>query len=162
MQRPTANIRRSSGSLVDKWGIEGSKPEGSRTPQEDLQSQLTWIHGGPQRLNHQPNSTQRRDLNPHSPICSRCAAWSSCGSPNNWSRGCLWLCGLPLDPLPYLVGPHWERRRLGLLGLDLPGEVGTQGGCKGRDKELVSAELGGEERLGCNVDKNKPWKKGKT
>jgi hypothetical protein len=35
-------------------------------------------------------------------ICSRYTAWSSCGSPNTWNRGCLWLglCCLTLDSLP--------------------------------------------------------------
>ena len=36
---------------MEEWRIEVSKPEESRTPQEDLQSQLTWTHGGSQRLN---------------------------------------------------------------------------------------------------------------
>ena len=31
--------------LVEEMGIELSKPEGSRIPQEDLQSQLTWAQG---------------------------------------------------------------------------------------------------------------------
>ena len=41
--------------------IELNKLEGSRTPQEDLQSQLTWTHGGSQRLNHQPKNMRGVD-----------------------------------------------------------------------------------------------------
>ena len=33
-------------------------------------------------------------------ICSRCTAYSSFGSPSNWSRVCLWLCYLPLNIFP--------------------------------------------------------------
>lgn len=31
---------------------------------------------------------------------SCCAAWSSCKTPNERSRGCLWVCGLLLRPIP--------------------------------------------------------------
>ena len=49
--------------------IEWSGPEGSRTAQEDLQSQLTWAHGGSQRLNHESKSMQGLDLGvPHQHI----------------------------------------------------------------------------------------------
>ena len=41
--------------------------------------------GASQSLNHQPKSVQGLDLGlPH--ICSRGAAWASCGSPISWSR----------------------------------------------------------------------------
>ena len=87
--------------------------EGSRTPQEDLQSQLTWVIGGSQGLNHQPKRMHILDLGlPY--ICSRYAAWSSYGTPNNWSRGCLWLFCLllnlfPLTELPYLASVREDR-----------------------------------------------------
>jgi hypothetical protein len=32
-------------------------------------------------------------------ICYSCTAWSSCGTPNSGSWGCLWLCCLSLGPL---------------------------------------------------------------
>jgi hypothetical protein len=51
----------------------------TRTLQEDQQSQLIWTLGGSQRLNHQPKSKHRLNLGLLL-ICSRCAAWSSCGS----------------------------------------------------------------------------------
>ena len=54
-------------------------------------------------------STHRLDLGSLH-ICSRCAVWSSCGSPYNWNWGCLWLCYLPLDLLPLTGMP-------GCLGL---------------------------------------------
>jgi hypothetical protein len=87
---PQPNIRWSLGSLVEEWGIELSKSEGSRTPQ-DLESthlEPRGQGGGSQRLNYQPKSMQGVDLGPLH-ICSKYAAWSSCGSSNNWSGGCL-------------------------------------------------------------------------
>ena len=50
----------------------------------------------------QPKSTRWLGLAPLH-ICSRSASWSSCGTPNNWSRACLGLCFLPLDT-PLLPG----------------------------------------------------------
>ena len=38
MQRPTVKHHAKPGSLVEEWGIEVSKLEGSRTPQEDPES----------------------------------------------------------------------------------------------------------------------------
>jgi len=45
-----------------------SKLEGSKTSQEDLQRQLTWDHGGSQRLGHQPGSTKELDLDPYTSV----------------------------------------------------------------------------------------------
>ena len=73
------------------------------TLQEDHLSQLIWTLGGSQRLNHQPKDMPWLDLGPLH-ICSRCAAWSSCGSPNNWSGDYSCLCCLPVDPVPQ-TGP---------------------------------------------------------
>ena len=64
-----------------KWslGKEGLKnPERPRTPQENLQSQLTWAHRGSQRLNCQPESVHGMDLGPLY-ICKSYAAGSTCG-----------------------------------------------------------------------------------
>jgi hypothetical protein len=47
-----------------KAGDKTGDSEGIRAPQEDKQSQLTWTLGGSQRLNHQPRSTYRLDLDP--------------------------------------------------------------------------------------------------
>ena len=46
-------LGRAWGNLVEE-GKEGlEKPERSRTPQENLQIQLTWVHRGSLRLNQQ-------------------------------------------------------------------------------------------------------------
>ena len=42
--------------------IEVSKLEWPRTPQEDLQSSLTWGHGGSQSPAHKLASIQEKDL----------------------------------------------------------------------------------------------------
>jgi hypothetical protein len=88
MLRPTAKHQAElDGSLVEERGIGLRELEGSRTSQGNLQSQLAWAHGGSQRLKHQPKNTEGLDPGPLH-IC-RCAAWFSCGVPNNWSGGCL-------------------------------------------------------------------------
>jgi hypothetical protein len=51
-----------------KVGERIDQVRGARTPQEDLQSQLTWARGGSQRLNHQPKNTQGLDLSHHTLI----------------------------------------------------------------------------------------------
>ena len=85
MQTPQPTVDRA-------WRLYGraeeglQAPEGTGTPQEDQQSQLTWTLGGSQRLNHQPKSIHGLDLVLPC-ICSKCPAWSSCDSPNNWSGG---------------------------------------------------------------------------
>jgi hypothetical protein len=104
------NIKKSPGSFVEELGIEVSKSEGSRTPKEDPQSHLTWAYGSSQKLNHKPWSMRgwggaegELDLDLLH-ICSRCAAWSSCDSPNQWNVGdsnsdpCHWVLALPELP----------------------------------------------------------------
>jgi len=57
---------------------------------------------------------------------SKYAASSSYVTPNKWS-----VLTAPRYPLPYLdclVGPHWERICLVLMGLDVPGWGSTQSG----------------------------------
>jgi hypothetical protein len=85
MRRPTTIHQAELGSRREEWGIELNKPEGPRTPQEYLQSQLTWAYRDSERLNDQPKNMQGLDIgNLH--ICSRYIACSSCGSPNiGWS-----------------------------------------------------------------------------
>jgi hypothetical protein len=94
-QNPQWNIRWYSGNLVEEWGIELSKLEGSRTPQEDIQSQLTLDHLVSQRLNHRPKSMQGLHLDPL-PICSRYAAWSPCG-----------LLTTGVEPVFDFLACHW-------------------------------------------------------
>jgi hypothetical protein len=55
MQKPTAKHQ---GELEEESGIEVGLQETSRTPQENLQSQLVWDHGGSQRLSYQPKRMQ--------------------------------------------------------------------------------------------------------
>jgi hypothetical protein len=58
---------RAQGVLCKSWRWRAGlgEPEGPRTPQEDIQSQLTWAHGGgSQRLNHQSKSMHSLDLGP--------------------------------------------------------------------------------------------------
>ena len=64
-------------------GIELGELEGSRTPQEDLQSQLTWAHESPQRLNHQPKNMQRLDLGPPHTFIADVQLGLPCGSSSN-------------------------------------------------------------------------------
>jgi hypothetical protein len=80
MQRATAK-QVEFRCLVEELGIEVNKLEGSRIPQEDLLSQITWCYGGLHSLGYQPGSIWELVLD----ICSKCAAWFSCGSANNWS-----------------------------------------------------------------------------
>jgi hypothetical protein len=94
---PQPNIRQRA--QREEWqGWSGGKgmrePERSRTPQENLQNQLTWAHGGSQRLSHQPKSMHGLDLGPLH-IWNRCAAVSD-------SVACLWI-PFPLTGLPYLA-----------------------------------------------------------
>lgn len=110
---PQPNIRRSLGNLVEERRIEVKKPEGSRTPQEDPLSQLTWDCGGSQRLGHQQGSRQELDLDPLH-ICSKCAAWSSYRSPKqSWGSLRLFFCHWIPFSLPRLPGwasgnAHWD------------------------------------------------------
>lgn len=59
------------------WGIQRTQG-----PKEDRQNELTWTHADSQRLNHKPKRMHGLDQGPRH-ICSRCTAWSSCGSPTN-------------------------------------------------------------------------------
>jgi hypothetical protein len=63
-KNPQPNTRQSSGCLVEESGTGLSELERSRTPQEDLWSQLTWAHWGSQGLKHQPKNMQGLDLDP--------------------------------------------------------------------------------------------------
>jgi hypothetical protein len=79
--------------------VEGLKePEESRTPQENLQNQVT--SGLRDWTANQPGSLHRTDLGPLH-LCYSCVAWYSCGAPNSGSRGCHWLNCLPLGPFPH-------------------------------------------------------------
>jgi hypothetical protein len=64
-RNPQPNIRVSSGILVEGLETGLQVLEVSRTPHEDLKSQLTWAHKGSQRLKHQPKSMQELNLDPY-------------------------------------------------------------------------------------------------
>ena len=158
MHRPTANISWSLGSLVEELGEELKNSERIGTPQEDQQCELTWSFGHSQRLNHQPKSIQRLDLGPLH-ICSRCTAWSSCGSPKMKAGpypdfiACVWI----LLPSP-LTGPVC----LASVGKDTHSPAVARGASMGcfivRDLPLLRGEeelhkgaLGREGELESNV-----------
>jgi hypothetical protein len=50
---PQPNLKSSLGNPVED-GKEGLEPEGSRTPQVNLQNQLIWAHGDSEKPNCQP------------------------------------------------------------------------------------------------------------
>jgi hypothetical protein len=58
MQRPITKYQAELWESCRRMWNTLRELEGSRTPQEDLESQLTWAHGGSERLNHQPKSMQ--------------------------------------------------------------------------------------------------------
>lgn len=94
--RTTAKHQVELGKSCGREGQELREPVVSGIPQEDLENQLTWAHGGSQRLNHQPENMQGLGLYPLY-IGNRYTAWSSYGSFNDWSEDYPWLCCLPLD-----------------------------------------------------------------
>lgn len=136
-QKGHDSTRRPTESNLDPWGL----PETPSTSKEQSRAgpncHLSCFH-----------------------IC-RCTAWSSYGSPNNWSRGLPWLCCLPMDCAPltglsclasegedvpspqWLEVPGWVdskgwtspfsevKRRVGVEEGRCEGGTGRQGGCNG-------------------------------
>ena len=113
---------RAQGVLCKSWRWRAGlgEPEGPRTPQEDIQSQLTWDHRNSQSLGHQPGSMQELDLYPQH-ICRKYPTWSLCVSPKKWNGSCLCLYPLPLDSLPLLGLPGWAS-----VGEDMPSLPGSR------------------------------------
>ena len=60
----TLHKAQSSKSLVEELGERLREPESSRAPQEDLQSQLTWVLDDSQSLGKQPKNMHGLDLGP--------------------------------------------------------------------------------------------------
>jgi hypothetical protein len=86
---------------VEDWEIEVIETEGSRTSQEDAES----TDLGPQELTELGLPLKVHSVGgPSKPLqlYSKCAAYTSRGLPNQWSKDCLCLCYLPLDPLPFI------------------------------------------------------------
>lgn len=110
MQRPTAKHQAELRKPCGRVGGRIEQARGLKHTTKDLQSQLSWADGCSQR-SKQTKSRQELFLGSLH-VYRRCAAWSSCESPSNWTRA-LWFCCLQLDPLPAsrnaLLGPHWER-----------------------------------------------------
>jgi hypothetical protein len=102
MQRSTAKHWVEPGESCGRVGDRIEPARGVKDTTRRPTESTNLAHGGSQRLNHQPKSIQGLDLEPLN-ICSRCKAWSSCGSPNNWSRG-LSLTLLPAIGSP---SPNW-------------------------------------------------------
>jgi hypothetical protein len=114
MEADTETLSQTSGGVQGvlwKLGIEVSKEEGSRTPWENPQHQLTWGHGAHRAWATNQGAYRSWTWTLH--ICSKWAAWSSCGSPNKWSGSC--LCSFPLDPFPLPGLPRWAS-----VGEDVP------------------------------------------
>jgi hypothetical protein len=76
----------------------GGRNEGARGVKATTRRPTESTDLCPWRLS-KTESTKGLDLGPLH-ICSRCAACSSCGVPNNWSGSCLSLCCGPLDLVP--------------------------------------------------------------
>jgi hypothetical protein len=53
------NIRQSSENLLEEGEEELKEPERPKTPQENLQNQVTWAHRCSLRLHHQPDAHMR-------------------------------------------------------------------------------------------------------
>lgn len=113
IQRPIAKhqvkLGESCGWVGDRIEWDWEITDTTRRP-----TLCTLVNGGSQRLTYQPHSMLRMILDPLH-ICSRSAAWSSCGYPHNRSRGCTRFCHLPVSPVP-LTG----LLRKVLVGEDVP------------------------------------------
>jgi hypothetical protein len=133
---------------VEEWGIEVSKSEGSRTPQK-RPTEATNLE--PLGLT-EPGSIRSWTWIPYTsvanaqlvgPLTSRAGVVSD-------SVPCCWI------PFPYLnclVGLQWERMCLVLLGLDVPGWGGTQGGLPFSDVSEGEEVMGGGTcKCGRNED----------
>lgn len=165
MQQPTAKHQVELGKSCGRVGDRTEQVRGVKdTTRFRVNSPGTTGAGvGSQRLNYQPKSMQGMDLGPLH-ICSKYAAWSSCGSSNNWSGGCLWFCCLPLDLLPPPGLPGWASvgeevlspagtgcPRVGWYPRGLPLLWGEQEVVMGEG--LVRVGLGGVLQSGCKVNK---------
>lgn len=118
MQKLIAKYQVEFGVSCAEWGIKLSRSEESRAPQEDPQSQLTRADKSSQRLGHKLRSMHGLEYAPLN-ICIKCAALSSCGSFNKWSKNFLGLfpaIGSPPLPEP----PGWAS-----VGKVVPSPVGT-------------------------------------
>jgi hypothetical protein len=87
---------------------------------------LTWTVSTPAQHSVNPHPPAIEQLR-HKETCSRCAAYSSCRSPNNWRQGYPNICSLPVDPVSLTRPPcltSVEEMYLVLQWLDVPVEQG--------------------------------------
>ena len=85
-------IRLSSGDPAEEREEELWDPEGSRTSQENSQSQLTWAHRSSRKLNQQTGRLHGSDLSLLH-ICDSYETWSVCGIPKGRRRNVHCLTG---------------------------------------------------------------------
>jgi hypothetical protein len=110
-------------------------PKRIGTLQEDQRSQLTWTIWGPRDwvTKQREHGLDLGSLH----ICSWWAAWSSCQSSDNWSRGYPWVCSLPVDPV------HLNRQPcLTSVGKDMRSPAATWCGGWETDTQRVSFPSG--------------------
>jgi hypothetical protein len=139
-----ANIGQRSETLMEEPG-EGLKAlKNIGTPQEDQQNNP----GSSLRLSHQPKNIHRLDQGPQN-ICSRYAAWSSCG-PQTTASGAVPNCEIcSPTQLPFLAS-------VGEMCRDLCARVGRypRGAPSGQRSEgkMMEGSRGGDRRGGSIWD----------
>ena len=131
METDAETHSQTSGGDRGSRGRESGRIEGVRGVKDTLRRPTEPTNLGPWGLTEiEPLIKEQSGTGPRSPAhISRCAAWSTCGSPNSWSRGCLRveLSCLPLDPFPLAGLPcpaSVGESALGLMRVDVPGQVG--------------------------------------
>jgi hypothetical protein len=97
VQRPTAKHQAEFRESCGKVGDRTNWARGPRRPTESTNL-------SPERFTEAETPTKSmQELGLDSiHIWNRCAAWFSCGSPNNWNRVCLWLCCPDTHWIPFL------------------------------------------------------------
>ena len=93
------------------WKTEG-KLEVSRTPQEDVQSQINWAHGGSQRLDHQPKSMQGWAWAPDTLVADKHLGLYVVSLANGAASELVPAVVYPSPYLDCLIKPQWQRMPL--------------------------------------------------
>lgn len=119
---------------------------------------------GSQNVGHQQGSRQELELDPYI-ICYKCGDWFSWGSPNKWSRGCLFSAAQSpgwASKGENVPSPGGELHAPGWCGTQVEGGLPFHSSEEGEGtmgEEFVSVELGGQEGggqpWGNKVNKNK-------
>ena len=151
------NIRWISGNPAeeDEKGLQ--EPEWLSTPgKHGSQNQLSRVHAHSrsQRLKQQSCSLYGSVLGSLH-ICYRSLVWYFCGTPNSEIWDCLWLCYLPLDPLPLTRLPGCVSLGENVLS---PAETGCPR--MGWYSRQASISWGEEERvIRRGIYKGRIWRK---